>query len=71
MYSIQKEFKVLKEKADEELFKETLTKFGELKEIIGTKFSEKVESFIEGVYHNTQTGSEQFKKGVNPYFAFL
>ena len=54
-----------KEKADEELFKETLTKFGELKEIIGTKFSEKVESFIEGVYHNTQTGSEQFKKGVN------
>lgn len=54
-----------KEKADEELFKETLTKFGELKEIIGTKFTEKVEQFVEGIYHNTQTGSEQFKKGVN------
>lgn len=54
-----------KEKADEELFKETLTKFGELKEIIGTKLSEKLDNFHQGILHNTKTGGEQFKKGVN------
>ncbi len=47
--------KRVKEKADEELFKETLTKFGELKEIIGTKLSEKLDNFHQGILHNTKT----------------
>jgi len=64
---VQEEFarQEAQEQSEQDLFKDTLTKFGELKEIVGTKLVETMENFGSAIVHNTASGTEQFKKGVN------